>query len=154
MATASFIERYAEHVEGIHTLSSYGISVDMVRQTLPWLCRRPRVVLSRRTTLSSMQSVANKLIKRRCGKVETVIIGGMRTVDVTDCLGVVVDPDSDLRADAVLEHHLQDDAPDAQVPKGRMVSIVATPTTKRCARRSSSNVCCRCISLLRRRCLM
>ena len=145
--TASFIERCAEHVEGIHTLSSYGICVDMVRQTLHWLCTHPRVILSRRTTLSSMQSVANKLIKRRCGKVETEIIGGIRTVDVSDCLGVLV------RADAVLEHQLQDDAPDAQVPQAEWrCPLLTTPTTRRCTRRSSSNVDCRCISLLGRRC--
>ena len=80
-------------------------------------------------------SVTDMLIKPRCGKVETVRVDGMRTVDVSDCLGVAVNPDSDLRADAVLGHHLQDEAPDAQVPKR------TTPTTRRCAGRSSSNVC-------------
>ena len=121
----TFIERYAEHVEGIHSLASYGISVGMVRETLHWLRARPRVLLSRRTTRSSMKSVADKLIKRRSRKLETVSIGGMRTVDVSDNLGVVVNPGSGPRAGAVLEHRLQDDAPDAQVPKGSLaVSIV------------------------------
>jgi len=123
--SASFIERYSEHVEGIHSLSSYGISVDMVRKTLDWLSTRPRIVLPCRTTLSSMQSVSDKLTKRRCGKVETVSVSGMRTVDVSDCMGVVVSSGSDLRADAVLECHLQDGAPDVQAHKGRtVVSIV------------------------------
>ena len=52
----------------------------------------------------------------------------MRTVDVSDCLGVAVNPDSDLRADSVLGHHLQDEAPDAQVPKRRMVVSIVDHT--------------------------
>ena len=72
-----------------------------------------------------MKSVADKLVKQCGGKLETESVGGMRTVDVSDNLDVVVNPCSDIRAGAVLVYRLQDDAADAQVPKGsRAESIV------------------------------
>ena len=119
-----FIDRYAEHVKGIHALASYGIGLDIVRETLHWLRTRPRVVLPRRTTLSSMQSVADRLVKRRGGNMEQVSVGGMRTVYVGDCLSVVENPGFELRA-SVFEHRVQHEAPHVPVPKGSMVvSIV------------------------------
>jgi len=64
--TYTFIESYAG-VEGVESLSPYGISIDMAQQTLWWLGTRPWIVLPRSISSAGVDGVVEKLVSRRRG---------------------------------------------------------------------------------------
>jgi len=80
--TDEFVERYAEHVEGVLSLAKYGISVDHVQEALKLLTSRPNILLPRKVTLSMMDVVASKLVARRRGQMESSTHRGIATKHV------------------------------------------------------------------------
>ena len=80
--TDEFVERYADHVEGVLSLAKYGISVDHVQEALKLLTSRPNILLPRKVTLSMMDVVASKLVAQRRGQMESSTHHGIETKDV------------------------------------------------------------------------
>ena len=65
-----FVEKYATIVEGVHSLAAYGISLDMVQDTMRWLRELPQIVLPSALDMPSVDAVVSKLVSRRHGQEE------------------------------------------------------------------------------------
>ena len=72
-----FLDNYAVHVEGIFSLTEFGIDEEMAKATFLWLRSRPSVLLPLSVTLSCVEVIARKLVVRKCGKREDVRVPGM-----------------------------------------------------------------------------
>ena len=75
----TFIEDYAS-VEGVQSLAPFGISLDMVQQTLWWLGTRPWIVLPRSISSVGVDAVVGKLVGRRKGRQEMATVSSMKSI--------------------------------------------------------------------------
>ena len=100
-----FLDNYAVHVEGILSLTEFGINEEMAKITLRWLRGRPSMLLSPTVTLSCVDLIIRKLVARKGGKREDVRVPGVNLC----------------RSECELEHFSKSEVPTGAVSVSRRV---------------------------------